>query len=53
MKKGYKVFIGLENKFFKIKKYTDLDKYKKRKTVGYNIFATTSKEFLNKLEDDS
>jgi FkbM family methyltransferase len=53
LKKGYKVFIGLENKFFKIKKYTDLDKYKKRKTVGYNIFATTSKEFLNKLEDDS
>jgi FkbM family methyltransferase len=53
LKKGYKVFIGLENKFFKIKKYTDLDKYKKRKSIGYNIFATTSKEFLNKLEDDS
>jgi len=53
LKKGYKVFVGLENKFYKIKKYSDLDKYKKRKTVGYNIFATTSKEFLIKLEDDS
>ena len=53
LQKGYKVFIGLDNKFIKIQKYTDLNKYKKQKTIGYNLFATTSKEFLDNLKDDS
>jgi len=53
LQKKYNVFIGLGNKFFKIKKHTDLNKYKKQKTIGYNLFATTSKEFLDVIKDDS
>jgi len=53
LRKGYKIFIGLDHKLFQIKKHSDLNKYKKRKTVGYNLFATASKEFLINLKNDS
>ena len=51
LKKGYKVFIGLDKKIIQIKKNNDLIKLKKRKTVGYNLFATKAKEFMPHLNN--
>ena len=52
IQKGFKIFICSNNKISEIKKYTDLNKYKKQKRVGYNLFATSSNKFLSFLKND-
>ena len=52
MKNGYKIFYNFKNKNIVINKVSELNKYKKIKSKGYNFFATRSKDFISRLRND-
>ena len=52
MKNGYKIFYNFKNRNIVINKVSELKKYKKIKSKGYNFFATRSKELISYFQND-